>query len=252
MTRRQVSFAAVTCVCFAFMPLFVMGGAGEEQKPKGAKAIYWDSMIAVPVLVITKAPGTPVPQPTETGGSATPPATAPDATTQTAVPPTESAFRAAGIRYWIERLNGQRVTDSEVFKTGDEVYFKVVTNVDGYLSLWSVDPAGRGSLLFPVLGKTEVSNFVNANKEYCPPGTIVFKRPAEDEKLLVFFSQNPRDLPTLHASSTADEMKGLEAKTGGRALVFEEEKQVEKEIGGYVVNQNGGPVLREIRLKHVD
>jgi len=158
-----------------------------------------------------------------------------------------------GIHYWLELEGVGLVTDDRVFRTGNRIKLHVRSNADGYLSLWTLDPSGRGQLLYPPPGRTGGGNFVKADTDYTHPGFITFKPPAEEERLVVFFSRSSADIP-------APTGKGGDAETvatalrpkGEKALIFEEEtvKQNPDEVGTYVVNRSGGPVMKEIRLKH--
>jgi hypothetical protein len=155
-----------------------------------------------------------------------------------------------GVHYWIE-LSGKPESADRVFHTGDRIRLHVRSNVDGYLSLWTLDPSGRGDLLFPAPGQKEGENLVKADTDYVTPGDIVFKLPVQDERLLVFFSRSQKDIPA--PTGTATDAQAV-AKTlgpeGGKALAFETEKKTPEEVGTYVVNKKGGPVASEIRLKH--
>jgi hypothetical protein len=153
-----------------------------------------------------------------------------------------------GIHYWIELEGVGPVTANRTFRTGDRIRLHVRSNVDGYLSLWALDPSGHGQPLFPTPGQ---KNFVKADTPYVTPGHIVFKPPVQDERLLVFFSRSEKDLPAPSATSTEAEMIAQTlGPTGERALVFETEEKNAEELGGYAVNKEGGPVAKEVRLKH--
>jgi Domain of unknown function (DUF4384) len=154
-----------------------------------------------------------------------------------------------GLNYWIDLNEVGAVTSDHVFHTGDRIKLRIRSNVDGYLSLWSLDSKGRGTLLFPKPG--EGSNKVQADTEYVTPGEIRFAPPVEDERLLVFFSRSTSDVPSptgSQADSTA--VAKVLGSTGSKSLVFESEKKVTAEAGDYVVNKSGGPIAKEIRLKH--
>lgn len=154
-----------------------------------------------------------------------------------------------GLNYWLDLDGVGSVTSDHVFRTGDRIRMRVRSNVDGYLSLWSLDSSGRGTLLFPKPGSG--SNKVQADTEYVTPGEIRFAPPVEDERLLVFFSRSTADIPSPTGSQTdSTAVAKVLGPAGSKALVFESEKKVASEVGDYVVNKNGGPIAKEIRLRH--
>jgi hypothetical protein len=162
-----------------------------------------------------------------------------------------SRAKYTGIHYWIELDGVGQVTADHTFHTGDRIAIHIRSNVDGYMSLWSINPAGAGTRLFPSTGQAAQANFIKADDEYITPGKIRFTLPVEDERLLIFFSRTQADLPEYSNSSDASNVL---AKTrdaaGSKALLFETENKNPTEVGNYVVNKNGGAVVREIRLKH--
>jgi len=155
-----------------------------------------------------------------------------------------------GIHYWMEMEGAGKVTDDYVFHTGDRIKLHVRSNVDGYLTLWAYDPSGESQLIFPAPDQSR-NNQVKAYSEYALPGVIEFKPPAEDERLLIFFSQSPDDAPQPEAKRlTAQYLRQAAESDGGKALVFEVEKKDREKAGTYIVNRQGGAIAKEIRLKH--
>ena len=163
--------------------------------------------------------------------------------------PRSGLSRYVGIQYWLEMENGESVTEGHIFHTGDSIRLRLRSNTSGFLSLWALDASGRGQMIFPTPGSQ--NNIVEADSEYITPGWIRFKPPAEDERLLVFFSRSKSDIPS-PSGNASDAEAGDKAlgPVGKKELVFETEKSDSAEIGTYVVNWKGGPVVREIRLKH--
>jgi hypothetical protein len=130
--------------------------------------------------------------------------------------------RYVGLNYWLDLAGAGSVTSDHVFHTGDRIRLRVRSNVDGYLSLWSLDSSGRGTLLFPTGGE---SNKVQGGSEYVTPGEIRFAPPVEDERLLVFFSRSTADIPSPTRSQTdSTAVAKLLGPAGSKALVFESEK----------------------------
>ena len=156
-----------------------------------------------------------------------------------------------GLRYWIELEGGGWVTAEHVFHTGDAIRLHLTSNVDGYVSLWTLDRSGIKRPLFPPPNQPQFDNYIKAGADFVTPNTIRFVPPAEDERLVVFFSRSARDLRTL-TGNRVDNQIIAQAKepAGAKALVFETENQNPTQIGTYVVNKNGGGITQEIRLKH--
>lgn len=157
--------------------------------------------------------------------------------------------RIPGIHYWIELEGVGRVTDDYVFHTGDRIKLHMRSNVDGYLSLWAYDLSGKSQLLFPTPERPE-DNRVRANSEYTIPGTIDFKPPAEDERLMVFFSQSPDDTPQPKTGRLTTQQAQQANESEGGKILFEVEKKDKERAGTYVINRQGGAIAKEIRLKH--
>lgn len=167
--------------------------------------------------------------------------------------------KSAGLHYWFEMEGVGKVSEDRIFYTGDRIRLRIRSNADGYLSLWAYDPSGESKLLFPTAASSggkeltfsEDINFVRANTEYSPGGAIVFSPPAEDERLLIFFSTSKDDVPSPQNNSlTAQQINKATQTEGSKALLFEVEKKDQTTFGSYIVNRQGGGIVKEIRLKH--
>lgn len=239
-TWREFYFLAV----FAAISGFHRASAAAEEKGLGAKALYYmGSGQVTPVDTPRLKPNVDPPIKLSKTRVKT---SSRIETPQRAPSPTSLAI---GIHYWLETYDGQRVSDSHVFRTGDRIRMHLRSNADGYLTLWSLDADGKGHMLFPAPNQTE-KNLVRANVDYVTPGMIKFTPPVQDERLLVFFSRQENDHPVPTATAAPRLIASLTQKAGSRALVFETEEREPEQIGGYVVNKDGGPVAKEIRLKH--
>ena len=223
--------------CRCIMPIvlvltFVLAGVVLAQKDGGAKALFYDPASGAVIKSNEKRTDQ------KTGKLKVRAVSA------------ESA-KYVGLNYWLDLEGVGSVTSDRIFRTGDRIKLRVRSNVDGYLSLWSLDASGRGTLLFPKPGSGEGSNKVQADTEYVTPGEIRFAPPVEDERLLVFFSRSTADIPSPTGKQTdSTAVARVLGPAGAKALVFESEKKVVSEVGDYVVNKNGGPIAKEIRLRH--
>jgi len=215
-------------------------GAAQEAGNGGAKAMFYDPA-AKRIWPSKEKP--PAPK-TRKRPSARRPVTA--------LPPSESAsVKHPGIHYWIEQEGKGAVTEETTFYTGDRIRLYVRSNVDGYLSLWARDESGKSQRLFPPVEQPEFNNLVQAGTEYTTPGWITFRPPAEDERMVIFFSRSRSEVPMgQNGWIGAEEGKQHSPSQGSKAMSFELEKDDPSSVGGYVVSLDGGSVTRQVRLKH--
>ena len=158
---------------------------------------------------------------------------------------------ASGIHYWIELDGVGPVTADRIFRTGDAIRLHIRSNVNGYMSLWSLDAFGYGKPLFPAPNQPQPDNQIKAGLPYVTPNKIRFVPPVEDETLLVFFSTSLQILPMLKGNQGDNEIIAqAENSVGSKALVSETETEKLTQIGSYVINKNGGLVVQKIRLRH--
>lgn len=225
------------------------GKSAQASPPAGAKALFYHEMKISDSNHVPVKPTSP-PASALTSSSAATTRPKPRPVDVAAAAPTDPSV---GIHYWIELEGTGPVTADRSFKTGDRIKVHVRSNVDGYLALWALDPTGQGSLLFPT-GGTEASTPVKAALEYATPGFIKFQVPAQEERLLVFFSRKKTDLPSPSGTpaipTESEAVSRTLGPTGARSLVFETEQKDPSEVGSYVVNRNGGPIVKEVRLRH--
>jgi hypothetical protein len=170
--------ASILLGAFLF-PVFNLTGAAQQAEEAGAKALFYDPTTKG-FWPSNKKP-TPAPAPRKTSPIA--------ARMRRPVPPvaTDEVPRNSGIHYWVESKGKCAAPEEQTFYTGDQIQFHVRSNVDGYLSLWALGTGGQRQQLFPPPDQPQMDNFVRAGVEYTPKGSIVFRPPAEDERLLVFF-----------------------------------------------------------------
>lgn len=151
------------------------------------------------------------------------------------------------LHYWFELESAGKVSDDRVFYTGERISLHVRGNIDGHLTLWACDSSGHSQLLFPPSTASEDGSFVSANTEYTL-GVIELSPPAEDERLLIFFSESKDDIPSPQQASLTDEQ--IKQATQAAGMLFEMEKKDPATFGSYIANRQGGAIAKEIRLKH--
>jgi Domain of unknown function (DUF4384) len=235
MNHQSRSLISLCSLFFLFASLF-----GQQSPKTGAKDLFYDPATGEIVKPDKKQP---------TSQKTSTPST-PTQIHKIKIVPSEQA-KFVGIHYWVELDGLGPVTDNRTFYTGDRIKIHVRSNVDGYLSLWSLTPSGRAQMLFPQNSQGADDSFVKAGLDYAPTGFIKFSPPAEPERLMVFFSKSKADFPSpTNHSMNAEVIAKAVPPSGSKALVFETETNTSGEIGSYVVNKMGGPVGREITLKH--
>ena len=196
----------------------------------GAKALFYDPASGVALTGAQKAP------------------VAPGKTVPVRKIAAKEQAKYVGVHYWLELDGKGAVSDKNTFHTGDRIRVHVRSNVDGYLTLWTMESNGEGKLLLPQPGK---DTLIVADSEYITPGFIKFAEPVQDERLLVFFSRSKTDLPTgSNVSRSAQQVSSATGTSGAKSLVLETDDKDQGEIGTYVVNRDGGPVAKEITLHH--
>jgi hypothetical protein len=151
-----------------------------------------------------------------------------------------------GLHYWLELEGDGIVTDKRVFRTGNRIRLHVRSNVDGYFSVWALDSSGKGKVLFPP-ANAGMDNHVKADSEFALPGFIKFAPPAQEERMLIFFSRNKDDVPT--AQDSVNESSRFLAQ-GQKSLEFETDDKNTAELGTYVVSRQGGAIAVVVRLQH--
>lgn len=170
-----------------------------------------------------------------------------------------------GLSYWVEvvEADGQkrRVTTDHVFRSGDRIRLRVITNRDGYLSLLNLGSTGKSTLLFPHPAIGGGQSLVKANTPYeVPPGALIrFDDNPGVETLFVTLSTKPLDdaLVPGPRSFTRDETQQVTAMArhrGAKDLVVEADS-ASAQPASYAVAplssmQGGQMIALEIRLRH--
>lgn len=221
--------STIRSACLFLAVLAAVPALGQESgEQSGARTLFGGNGTIVRPL--TKPPGGP-----------------------TSGPPTERrppppAVKLPGVHYWLDLDELGAVSEHHTFTTGDRIRLHVRTNVDGYLIVWALSEQTGPAVLLPSTGETS-GIAVTAGMPYVSP-PIRFRPPARDEQLLLFFARQRSQLPsaeTIEGNAAAAAFRGA----GARDLVVETDDATEGQIGTYVVNRRGGPVLQEIRLRHL-
>jgi len=100
------------------------------------------------------------------------------------------------VRYWIERESGgdgqnSIVQEDTIFHSGDRIWVKFATNLDGYAYIINKGSSGKVSLLFP--GPAGAENGVKANEEVIVPSIgypFVLDNQTGSEQVVVVISPN--------------------------------------------------------------
>lgn len=159
-----------------------------------------------------------------------------------------AGVKFVGVHYWLDLETIGIVSDQYTFATGERIRLNIRSNVDGYLVVWALPPDGKPAVLLPSTGDASGIS-INAGQEYISP-PIRFRPPVRDEQLLLVFARQRSQLPSLETVEGKAAVAAF-ASAGARDLVVETEEKAPGEIGTYVVNRQGGPVVRQIRLKHI-
>lgn len=240
MKKRHRILMLWTCLVMGLFPSLSL--AVQDRAEPGAKALFYDPLsgnIITPAekktVMLSNAVRAKRRQPSQRRPSQRQP----------------TQVMASGIHYWIELDGVGPVTADRIFRTGDAIRLHIRSNVDGYMSLWSLDPFGYGKPLFPAPNQPQPDNQIKAGLPYVTPSKIRFVPPVEDETLLVFFSTSLQNLPMLKGNQGDNEIIAqAENSVGSKALVSETETKKPTQIGSYVINKNGGLVVQKIRLRH--
>ena len=131
-----------------------------------------------------------------------------------------------GVQYWIElNRSGQttRVTNKHEFRSGDQIWFNVKSNIKGYAYiLLTTGSRGEQSVLFPDPSVTE-TNRVTPGKVYRIPGkgALTFDENPGLEKVTLLISRHPIDAQAYLNKNTQNENATLiaSAMTGAKDLV---------------------------------
>lgn len=169
-------------------------------------------------------------------------------TAATTAGPEAAATGITGIRYWLELEGIGAVAETRTFVTAQRFQLNVQSNADGFLAVWAFSASGHAELLLPTGGDPSALAIKAGISHISPP--IRLRPPARDERLILVFARRQTDLPSLDVVEDGGALAKL-ANAGARDVLTETEERSEGAVGTYVVNRRGGPVIREIRVRHV-
>jgi hypothetical protein len=167
---------------------------------------------------------------------------------------------ALSLLYWIElrgpsTSDSDRVTESRTFKSGERIRFYFTSSTGGYIALAQWHKDGTLALLFPRADKGLDDTKIQPSVErILPSETAWLKFDANPyiERVVILFADSAKRLHTLIQTTTRAEMpeEAVQAQLGSKDLLLEVEETVPSQIGTYLVSRDGGPVIRNIFLKH--
>ena len=177
--------------------------------------------------------------------------------------PDSSNGPTLGLSYWIELVGqdgeGQQVTDSRIFRSGEKIRLHFRANADGNIALIQLGSSGTSNVLFPDPSRGLDDSRINPREDRILPKESAwfrFDNTPGTEKILVVFARNQREMdifsirPSMDVTATKAVLKTVDEIQGGKDLILETETENDSEIGGYGVNLAGKPVVMEIQLKH--
>lgn len=152
-----------------------------------------------------------------------------------------------GVHYWIELEGTGPVTESRRFVTAERIVMHVRSNTDGFLAVWVVNAQGGADVLLPPDAARPIALRAGETKT-TPP--IRFRPPAIDEQLIIGFARSQAELPAVGSVADASALLTL-ARAGTRDLIMEVNEATRGGLGTYLVRRTAGPIVRELRLRHV-
>jgi hypothetical protein len=234
-------------LCSLFVLLCACALSGQEAvnppDKQGAKELFWSlQMEAGEELVISS----PKERPKEKSGH--PPKS-----------PTP-AGQLLSLRYWIElrgpsSSEGDMVTESRTFKSGEKIRFYFSSSTGGYISLAQRNKDGTLKLLFPNAAKgledTSIKPLVDRT---LPSENAWFKfddKPST-ERIVILFAASAKKLEALIQEAVHSQVpeRVVVGQQGSKDLVLEIEEAAPTKVGTYLISRDGRPILQDIELKH--
>ncbi len=228
------------CSLFVLLCACALSGQDAVNPPdqQGAKELFWkQQMEAGEELVVSS--------PEKSGHPPKPP---------------KPARQLLSLRYWIElrgpsSSEGDMVTESRTFKSGEKIRFYFSSSTGGYISLAQRNKDGTLKLLFPNVAKgledTSIKPLVDRT---LPSESAWFKfddKPST-ERIVILFAASAKKLEALIQEAVHSQVpeRAVVGHQGSKDLVLEVEETAPTKVGTYLISRDGRPILQDIELKH--
>ncbi len=224
-----------------------LGGqeTGGPPDGQGAKEIFWNLRPAEEVVIPT------------------PEKRAKEKPRQPQKPPAPAPAKPAqplSLRYWIELRGsssgeGDLVTESRTFKSGERIRFNFSSSTGGYISLAQRNKDGTLKLLFPNAANGLDDTRIKPRADRILPSETVwikFDDKPSTERVVILFTASEKKLKALIQEAVRSQVPervvaGIE---GSKDLVLEVEETAPAKVGTYLISRDGRPILQDIELKH--
>jgi len=145
-----------------------------------------------------------------------------------------------GIHYWFENEHGNKFIEASDAGAGARLRMHIRSNVQGYLTVWSVDDRGNGTDLTPMDGPWH-GYLLRGDFDYVVATDFTVPRQGPEQRVLVWFARSQTEqAPNAQSAEEDIELRATEiARDGAPALVRETDKGTPGQIGNYVVHREG-------------
>jgi hypothetical protein len=228
------------CSLFVLLCACALSGQEADNPPdkQGAKELFWNLQTGAGEELVISLP--------EKSGH--PPK------------PPRPAGQLLSLRYWIElrgpsSSEGDLVTESRTFKSGEKIRFYFSSSTGGYISLAQRNKDGTLKLLFPNAAKgledTSIKPLVDRP---LPSENAWFKfddKPST-ERIVILFAASAKKLEALIQQAVHSQVpeRVVAGQQGSKDLVLEVEETAPTKVGTYLISRDGRPILQDIELKH--
>ena len=144
--------------------------------------------------------------------------------------------------------SGERLTEEQAAASQGAYSLHVRTNAEGFLSVW-LSGETEPRQLTPGYGGYN-GHMLPSGSDYTVPGLLRFgQNPAA--RLIVVFSRSQTEQPA-HGQGAITRLQTISNRTaqdGLPQIVRDSDRRSPGQVGTYVVNRRGGPVVAEISLR---
>jgi hypothetical protein len=157
----------------------------------------------------------------------------------------DTAPQFVGIHYWFEDRMGRPVTADQAAVARGTFTLHIRGNVSGFLSMWS---AAGSRVRLTAEKEGPAYRQIVSEQEYGVAGDFEFTSSAAPASLFVLFSRSETEqvYSAADAANKLDSIVRRDGRNGRPQLVHTTERTIADQIGTYIVNQEGGPVVGEI------